>query len=230
MSVSGTSKVTSLLSSSLGKKAVMGVSGLLLAGFVLVHMAGNLKMYLGAQAFNAYAEGLRSMGSPMLPHGGALWLARLVLLAAVVAHLVSAWLVTQRSRAARGGAYVRHNYVRSDYAVRTMRWGGVILLLFIVYHLLHLTLGTVHPDFRAGDAFHNVVEGFQNPWVCLFYIAANLALGLHLFHGVWSSLQSLGANHPRYNRWRETAAALVAFVVTAGNLSFPIAVLTGIVH
>lgn len=227
MSVSGT---TSLFRSSLGKKAVMAVSGLLLSGFVLIHMAGNLKMYLGQQAFDEYAEGLRAIGSPLLPHGGALWIARIVLLAAAVAHVVSAWLVTRQSRRARGLGYARHAYVRSDYAVRTMRWGGVILLLFVVYHLLHLTWGTVHPDFRAGEPFHNVVLGFSNPVVALFYIAANLALGLHLFHGVWSSLQSLGANHPRYNRWRETAAALFAFVVTAGNISFPVAVLTGIVH
>lgn len=230
MLASATSGTTSPLRSSLGKKAVMAISGLVLAGFVLVHMAGNLKMYLGQQAFNDYAEGLRSIGSPLLPHSAALWIARVVLLAAVMAHLVSAWQVTRQSQAARGGRYVKHAYVRSDYAVRTMRWGGVILLLFIVYHLLHLTLGTVHPDFRAGDAFHNVVQGFENPLVALFYIAANLALGLHLFHGVWSSLQSLGANHPRSNRWRETAAALFAFVVTAGNVSFPVAVLAGIVR
>ncbi len=228
-----------LTATSLGKKAVMAVSGLVLFGFVLVHMAGNLKMYLGQATFDHYAAGLRELGAPVFPYGSLLWVARLVLLAAVVAHMLAAWQTTRQSHAARQQKYAKHVYQASDYAARTMRWGGVILAFFIAYHLLHLTLGVVHPSFQHPEvlpdgthvyhAYHNVVTGFQNPLVVFLYVAANLALGFHLFHGVWSFLQSLGLNHPRYNSWRRTAAALFALLVTAGNVSFPIAVLTGIV-
>jgi succinate dehydrogenase / fumarate reductase cytochrome b subunit len=165
--------------------------------------------------------------------------ARIVLLAAVGAHVLAAWQVSRQSLAARPIPYARRAVVQADYAVRTMRWGGVIILLFVAYHLLHLTWGTVHPDFQPHDvlpdgserfhAYQNVVTGFSNPVVSLFYVAANLALGLHLYHGVWSLCQSLGFNHPRYNAWRKHAAAAFAFLVTAGNVSFPIAVLAGVV-
>ncbi len=223
------SRAASLARSALGKKAVMAVSGVVLFGFVLAHMAGNLKMYLGQQAFDHYAESLREIGTPLVPRGGLLWVARVALLAAVAAHVVSAWQVSRRSWQARGSRYVKHAYVETDYAARTMRWGGVIILLFVVYHLMHFTWGNVHPDFRPGEVYHNVVVGFQNPLVAVVYVAANLALGLHLYHGVWSLCQSLGWNHPRYNAWRRSAAAAFAFIVTAGNVSFPIAVLTGVV-
>lgn len=224
------SNVTGLLSTSLGKKAAMALSGLLLFGFVLGHMAGNLKMYLGQQAYDHYAEGLREIGAPMLPHGGFLLIARLGLLAAVAVHLLAAWQTTRQSRAARQSGYERKTVVAADYASRTMRWGGVIILLFVVYHLCHLTWGVAHPDFRPESVYHNVVTGFGNPLIAFFYIAANLALGFHLYHGLWSFFQSLGFNHPRYNAWRERFAQAFAFIVTAGNVSFPIAVLTGIVR
>jgi succinate dehydrogenase / fumarate reductase cytochrome b subunit len=120
--------------------------------------------------------------------------------------------------------------VSSGYAARTMRWGGVILLLFVIYHLLHFTWGVVHPSFIAGDVYHNVVTGFQVWWVSLFYIAAQVALGLHLYHGLWSSFQSLGWNHPRFNLWRDGFAHAFAWVITLGNISFPVAVLTGLVR
>jgi len=232
-------RLRSLYRSSLGKKAVMAASGIVLFGFVLFHMAGNLKMYQGQEAFDHYAAGLRELGAPIFPAGGLLWVARIVLLAAAGAHVVAAWQVSRQSLAARPTRYLHHSFVETDYAARTMRWGGVILLLFVVYHLLHLTWGTVHPDFAphevlpdGSDRYHvyrNVVTGFSSPLVALFYVAANLALGLHLYHGVWSLCQSLGWNHPRYNPWRRNAAALFAFVVTAGNVSFPVAVLSGVV-
>ncbi|MFN7961996.1 MAG: succinate dehydrogenase cytochrome b subunit [Thermoanaerobaculia bacterium] len=230
----------SVLSSSLGKKAVMAVSGLILVGFVLAHMAGNLKMYLGREAFNHYAAGLRELGQPFFPHGGLLWVARGVLLAAVVAHIGSAWLLTRQAQRARATRYQRHAYAQADYAVRTMRWGGVILLLFVVYHLLHLTLGVVHPSFthpetlpggtEAYHAYENLVAGFAgHPLVALAYMAANLALGFHLYHGIWSAGRSLGLGTASSDALWRRAALLVAFVVTAGNLSFPIAVLCGVV-
>jgi len=215
--------------SALGKKAVMAVTGIILFGFVLVHMLGNLKMYLGPEALNHYAEWLREMGSPLFPHESALWIFRLVLLAAVGGHMWSAWKVTRESWAARPRNYTRTERVQLDYASRTMRWGGVIIALFVVYHILDLTTGTLHAGFVPGDVYHNVVSGFSVWWVALIYIVANLFLGLHLYHGLWSMFQSLGWNHRRFNAWRRYFAVTFAVVVTAGNVSFPLAVLTGLV-
>lgn len=221
-----------LYRTALGKKAVMAVSGLVLFGFVVAHMLGNLKAYQGEKAFNDYAAGLREIGVPELPYGGALWIARGVLLAAVLLHIGAAWAVTRESRKARPVAYVKAPTSHTSYASRTLRWGGVVILLFVVYHLLHLTFGVVHPDFQPEahgqfHAYHNFVAGFRVPWVGLIYVVANLALGLHLFHGVWSLFQSLGLSHPRYNAWRRAFATTFAWAVTLGNLSFPLAVLLG---
>lgn len=182
----------------LGKKAVMAVTGLILFGFVLVHMYGNLKIYQGAEKFDAYAEALRELGKPILAHGHALWIARAVLLLAVVLHIWSAWSLTLQSRRARPVRYQNQELLQSSYAVRTMRWGGFILLLFVLYHLAHLTLGWAHPDFAAGKVYQNVVVGFQVGWVAAFYIAANLALGFHLTTGCgassrrWASISRRG--------------------------------------
>jgi succinate dehydrogenase / fumarate reductase cytochrome b subunit len=201
----------------------MAGSGAVLFGFVVAHMVGNLQVYLGPHALNAYAEKLRAV--PAL-----LWAARLGLLAAVGLHVWSAWSLTRMSRAARPVAYRARENRESTYASRTMRWGGVIVLLFIVYHLMHLTFGNAHPSFVHGDVFHNFVVGFQSVAVSGFYIAAMIALGFHLYHGVWSMMQTLGLSHPRYDRLRHAFATLVAAVVVAGNVSFPLAVLTGLLH
>ncbi len=224
------SRVFGFYRSSLGKKAVMAVSGLLLFGFVLVHMVGNLKMYQGQVKFDAYAEGLRELGAPVLGHGQALWIARFALIAAVLLHIHAAYVLTMQNRRARPVEYESHETVQSTYAARTMRWGGVILLLFVLYHLAHLTFGWAHPDFEPGRVYQNVVVGFQIPWVSAFYIAANLVLGFHLYHGLWSLFQSLGWNHPKLNPWRRRFASAFAAVVTFGNVSFPIAVLLGVVR
>lgn len=220
--------------STLGKKAVMAVSGLVLFGFVLVHMLGNLKLYLKAHAdgtipIDVYGEFLRHIGEPLLPAHAALWIARLVLLAAVGLHIWAAWAVTQASNAARPVAYQKKEVVQATYAARTMRWGGVIIVLFVLYHLAHLTFGWVHPDFVPGGVRHNLIAGFRVWWVSAFYVVAQIALGFHLFHGLWSLFQSLGWNHPRYNSWRRGFAMAFAWIVTLGNLSFPLAVLTGLV-
>jgi succinate dehydrogenase / fumarate reductase cytochrome b subunit len=218
-----------ITASAVGKKAVMAVSGIVLFGYVLLHMLGNLKLYEGPQKLNDYAGFLREVGSPLVPPEGLLWLVRAVLLAAVVLHVWAAWSLTRMSRAARPQSYARREAVAMSYASRTMRWGGVILLLFVVYHLLHLTTGTAHGDFVPGDVYHNVVTGFRVWWVSLAYIAAQVALGLHLYHGLWSMFQTLGWNHPRYNAWRKAFAQVFAWVVTLGNVSFPLAVLSGII-
>ncbi len=223
------SAITEFYRSTLGKKAIMAVTGVILFGFVLLHMVGNLKLYQGADKLNGYAAGLRQIGAPILGHGEALWIARGVLLLAVALHILSAYQLTLLNRKARPVSYARQLPQASTYASRTMRWGGVIILLFVVYHLLHLTFGGVHPDFKAGDVYHNVVVGFQNPLVSGFYLLAQLALGLHLYHGLWSLFQSLGWSGPLLDVFRQRFAAGFALIVVLGNLSFPLAVLFGIV-
>ena len=213
------------VASTIGRKAVMAVTGVFLVGFVVAHMVGNLQVYLGPAAMNHYARFLREV-----LHGSGLWIARATLLTAVTLHIWAAATLTLESWRARPVKYRRWKADESTYASRTMRWGGVILLLFIVYHLLHFTFGTVHPDFVPGDVYHNFVAGFQSVSVSAFYILANLALGLHLYHGVWSMLRTLGVSHPRYVALSKGLAAVVAGVVAGGNISFPIAVLAGVVR
>jgi succinate dehydrogenase / fumarate reductase cytochrome b subunit len=211
--------------SSIGKKVVMAVTGLALFGFVVAHMLGNLQVYLGPAALNAYAEGLRKL--PAL-----LWAMRVGLLLAAALHVWSAYGLTRMNLEAREQGYRERASRASTYASRTMRWSGVILLLFVVYHLLHFTFGarSVHPRFVPGDAYHNFVTGFQNPLVSAFYILAMLALGLHMYHGVWSMMQTLGLSHARYNRWRHAFAATMTVLVVGANVSFPLAVLTGVLR
>jgi len=223
---------TDLYRSAVGKKAVMAVTGIILFGFVLLHMIGNLKLYErgefhGVRYLDAYGYFLRHMGEPLVPAYSLLWIARSILIIAVVLHIWAAWQVTRMSQAARPRDYVSRPKIHTTYAARTMRWGGVIILLFVIYHLLHFTTGTVHPDFQEGNVYHNVVTGFRVWYVSLFYIVAQVALGFHLYHGLWSMFQSLGWNHPRYNRWRNGFAHAFAWIITLGNVSFPVAVLAG---
>jgi succinate dehydrogenase / fumarate reductase cytochrome b subunit len=216
------SRAAGFWKSTVGKKAVMAVSGLILFGFVFVHMVGNLQVYAGPERLNAYAELLQHTRS-------LLWGVRLTLLVAVAAHIFAAWQLSKRSWDARPVPYAHAGHVQTTYAARTMRWSGPILLLFIVYHLLHFTTGDAHPSFIAGDVYHNFVTGFRVWYVTAFYVLSMLALGLHLRHGLWSMLQSVGLNHPRYNAWREQAATVFTAVIVAGNISMPLAVLAGVV-
>lgn len=216
--------------SAVGKKAVMAATGLFLFGWIFLHMAGNLKLYLGPVHMNQYAHWLRAFGTPAMPETGTLWLMRILLLVAVVLHIHAAYALTRMNRAARPVAYRNRDYVTASYASRTMRWGGVIILLFVIYHLLHLTTGDAHHDFVKDDPYHNVVTGFRVWWVSAAYIIANLALGLHLYHGVWSMFGSLGLTNPRFESWRRKFATTFAIVIAAANISFPLAVLTGIVR
>jgi succinate dehydrogenase / fumarate reductase, cytochrome b subunit len=218
-------RATAFFGTTVGKKAIMAVTGVVLVGFVIGHMVGNLQVYLGPEAMNHYADFLREF-----LHGAGLWIARAGLLLAASLHVWAATSLTLTSRAARPVGYRELQHRESTYASRTMRWSGPILLLFVVYHLLHLTFGTVHPSFVEGDAYHNFVTGFRSVPVSLAYVAAMLALGLHLYHGTWSMLQSLGLSHPRYNHLRNALATLVAVVVVVGNISFPVAVLTGLLQ
>lgn len=222
-------RVGALYHSSVGKKIAMAASGAILIVFVIFHMYGNLKAFNGAEAFNAYAEGLRSFGAPIFGHGHILWALRILLLVAVIIHIVAAYQLGRKSYAARPVRYDRFESLTFSYASRTMRWGGVIILLFVIYHLMHLTFGNVHPDFVAGDVYHNFVAGFSVWPVSVVYILAMIPLGLHLYHGIWSMFQTVGINNPRINGWRRPLAAVIAAVIVLGNISFPIAVLTGII-
>jgi succinate dehydrogenase / fumarate reductase cytochrome b subunit len=218
-------RAMTFLGSSIGRKVVMAVTGLVLYGFVIGHMLGNLQIYLGPKALNDYAVFLREF-----LHGQGIWLARGGLLAALAAHLWAAITLTLSNWKARPIGYRRWQASESTYASRTMVWSGPILALFVGYHLAHLTLGAAHPEFVAEDVYRNVVVGFENPFVSAFYVLAMLALGLHMFHGFWSMLHTLGLSHPRYDALRKTLAWALAAVVVAGNVSIPVAVLTGLVH
>lgn len=209
--------------STVGRKILMAVTGLVLFGFVVLHMIGNLQVYLGPEAMNGYAEFLREV-----LHGAGLWIARIVLLVSVLVHMWCALTLTLESRAARPVGYRRWEPEESTYASRTMRWGGVIILAFVIYHLMHFTFGNAHPDFRPGDVYRNFVIGFQSIPASLSYMVATVFVGMHLKHGVWSMLRTLGLSHPGYTRLARAAAFLIAAAVTVGNLSFPIAVLAGI--
>lgn len=216
--------------SAVGKKYVMAISGMILFAWIFIHMMGNLKLYMGSEALNHYAEWLRHAGSPVLPPGAALWISRITLIGLAWLHIQSATQLTLINWKARPVAYQKKKFVEADYASRTMRWGGVIILFFVIYHLLHLTTGSVHSDFIAEDPYHNLVTGFQNIWVSLAYIVANIALGFHLYHGLWSMFQSMGWNNPRFNSWRRVFATAFALVIALGNISFPVSVLTGVVR
>jgi succinate dehydrogenase / fumarate reductase cytochrome b subunit len=218
-----------LYRSSIGKKAVMALTGLIGIGFVIMHMIGNLKVFLGPQAFNDYALFLRTFGEPVLPYSTVLWIIRLVLLGAVALHIMAAYQLTHMDWAGRPVRYAKKKDVQATFASRTMRWGGVIIVLFLIYHIAHMTLGVVHPSFEEGNAYHNFVAAFQVWWVTIFYVAAMLALGLHIYHGFWSLFQTLGWNNRTYNQLLRGLALLIALVLTVGFVAGPLGVLFGIV-
>jgi succinate dehydrogenase / fumarate reductase cytochrome b subunit len=208
----------------------MAVTGMVLMGFVLLHMVGNLKLYLGQGDLNTYSEWLRDVGHPALPRETLLWAFRVLLLAAVAVHIDAAWRLTRSNRAARPVKYqAKRRYTAADFASRTMRWTGIIVAAFVVFHLLDLTWGPANPDFKSGDPYANIVASFQRVPVAIAYVVANLALGVHLYHGAWSLFQSLGWSRRDLNVWRRRFAIAFAAIVVLGNVSFPIAVVTGVV-
>ncbi|WUW19215.1 succinate dehydrogenase [Streptomyces sp. NBC_01465] len=218
-----------LLKSTVGKKTIMAVSGLIMLMYLVVHMLGNLKIFFGAGEFNHYAHWLRTLGEPFLHYEWALWLIRVVLVVAVVAHAVSAYQLSRLDRRARPVAYA-HKKRRSSYATRTMRWGGIILALFIVWHVLDLTTGTVHPGgFQQGHPYQNVIDTFNTWYSDVIYIVAMLALGLHIRHGFWSAAQTLGAGRATRDRFLKATANVLALVLTVGFIAVPVAVMTGVV-
>jgi succinate dehydrogenase / fumarate reductase cytochrome b subunit len=216
--------------SALGKKYVMAITGIFLMGFVFAHMVGNLKMYSGPESFNEYGEFLRELLVPILPRTWLLWGLRFGLIAAFALHIHAAYALTRLNHAARATSYQsRRDYIAANFASRTMRWSGVIVGLFLVWHLFDFTFTGTGQTFVKGEVYANLVGSLERIPVALFYIVANLALGVHLFHGAWSLFQSMGWNNPRFNVWRRNFAAGFAAAIVIGNVSFPIAVLAGVV-
>jgi succinate dehydrogenase / fumarate reductase cytochrome b subunit len=208
----------------IGKKAIVAVTGAILVLYVIGHMIGNLQIYLGREALNAYAHKLHDMGA-------LLWLVRGVLLLAVIVHIVLSVQLWAANRAARPERYVKQGWVKASLASRTMIVTGPMLAAFVIYHVLHLTGGRFHPDFNHElDVYHNVVRGFQSLPASLAYIVAMGFLGYHLCHGVWSMFQSVGWNHPRYMPAIQRAAVVLATVIFIGNISIPISVLAGLIR
>ncbi|MBX3313326.1 MAG: succinate dehydrogenase cytochrome b subunit [Actinobacteria bacterium] len=217
--------------SALGKKYVMAITGIMLIGFVIAHMVGNLKMYLGPEEFNHYGEFLRELLVPILPRTVALWLLRIGLIAAFVLHIHAAYSLTRINHAARTVKYQsKRDYIAANWASRTMRYTGVIFGIFLVWHLFDLTFTGTNYHYVRGMPYENVANSLSRVPVALLYIVGNLALGVHLFHGTWSLFQSLGWSNPRFNAWRRNIAVAIAAIVVIGNVSFPIAVLAGAVH
>lgn len=224
-----------LYGTAVGKKYAMAISGIAMMGFVLAHMIGNLKLYFGPADMDGYAAFLKRLLYPLAPKETVLWIFRFGLIAMLALHLHAAWSLTQLNRKARPVKYQgARDYQVANFASRTMRWSGVVVLAFIAWHLLDLTFGTVNTigadgEFVREEVYANVVRSFERIPVAAFYMVANILLGIHLFHGVWSIFQSLGWNNPRFNAWRRAIATGFAGIVVVGNVSFPIAVLAGIV-
>lgn len=209
--------------SSIGKKAVMAVTGLAMIAFLISHVLANLQVFAGPLKINEYAATLRKLG-PLL------WVARAGLIAALVLHVVAAFQLTQRMQVARRTGYAEREPQVSTIAARTIRWGGVLLLVFIVLHLLHFTFGTIHPAFDAKDVYGNIVAGFDTWWVALLYVVAMVGLGLHLYHGAWSSIRTLGLTRPSASPLKRRIAAVLAWAIYLGFSIIPIAVVAGIVR
>jgi len=217
-------RVSRFYKSSVGKKVVMAVTGVIGIGFLILHVLGNLLAFRGAGALNSYSHFLKSTGE-------LLWGLRVVLIVAVILHVIAAYQLTMQNRAARPDGYARYEPEASTFASRTMRWGGVLLLIFIVVHILHFTTGTIRPAgfFTPGDVYANVVGSFRIWWVVLFYVVAMIALGAHIFHGAWSSVRTLGVARPSENPLHKRVALILALFLWLGFTSVPVAVFLGVI-
>jgi succinate dehydrogenase / fumarate reductase, cytochrome b subunit len=216
------SRALTFYSTSIGKKVVMAITGLILFGFVIGHMLGNLQVFMGAKQMNAYAAMLKANAT-------LLWGVRIVLLVGVILHIVAAVQLTRMSQRSRPEGYHYKDVIQADYAARTMRWSGPIIAVFVIYHLLHFTTGSVHPRFDVHDVYRNVISGFRVWPVSLFYIIAMVALAFHLWHGVWSLFQTLGLINPKSNKIIHRLAAIATLALVTGFISIPMAVLAGLI-
>lgn len=210
----------------------MAVTGILLVLFLFAHMAGNLKIFFGGPTFDHYARWLRTIGTPLLPADWYLWIQRTGLTVAVIAHIVAASVLTIRAKRARPVKYAHRPKVQGSYAARTMRWGGVIVVLFVIFHILDLTTGTLNPVGDKANPYGNVVADFApHRWyVTLFYALSIVAVGFHLRHGIWSAARTLGQQTARGQRIWRAVALILSIVLVVGYLSVPFAVITGLVH
>ena len=217
--------------STIALKLLMAVSGIIFIGFVLLHMYGNLKAFAGHDAYNDYAHHLRTFGEPMLPYGGLLWVIRVVLVGSLLAHVYAAVTLWRRAKRARTIKYVMKKNKHSTYASHLMRWGGITLLLFIVWHLLNFTIGKVNVDGGpTNDPYNLLVDSFSVWWLTLIYLAAMLMLGAHLHHGIWSSLQTLGfTNSVRERALAKRVGLILALIITIGFSLVPVFVLAGVI-
>jgi succinate dehydrogenase / fumarate reductase, cytochrome b subunit len=218
---------------SIGKKLLMATSSIILFLYVVAHLAGNLKIFLGPDPFNHYAEWLRVAGSPLFPDEGVLWIARVVLLAALLVHVGAYIQLWRQKRRARTVGYRTFDPQVFNWMSRAMVWGGIAILGFVIFHILHLTTGHIRPDlayeFQRHDAYENVIAGFRVWWVSGVYVVGVVALGMHLYHGLWSAMQTLGMNNAKYNLYRRPGAAAIAILITIGYLAIPLGVLFGMV-
>ena len=216
--------------SAVTKKWAMAVSGIVLLGFVLVHMIGNLKIFLGKSHLNTYGEWLRTLGEPALPRTVLLWIIRVVLIAAFVIHIVAAAQLTRMNHRARPVKYQSpRDYAAANFASRTMRWTGIIIALFVVFHLMDLTWGSANPHFVRGDPYDNLFASFDRVPVAIAYIVAMIALSFHIFHGVWAMFRTMGVTNPRVISQTRYFAAGFAALILVGNVSMPLLITTGVV-
>ena len=216
-----------MLRSTVGRKQLMAVTGILWFLFVFLHMVGMMKFFFGPEQFDHYSHWLRTLLSPLFPHGWFLWLQRAGLTVALLLHIWAATSLTLQSRRARPVRYVQTSNVQATYASRTMRWGGVIIVLFIVYHVMDLSIGPANPGFERGEVFRNTVASLEQWPVAIAYLLSVGAVCMHLYHGVWSGLQTVGANRPATDRYFKLVSRGVALLIFAGFASVPIAVLAG---
>ncbi|HEX4788269.1 MAG TPA: succinate dehydrogenase cytochrome b subunit [Actinospica sp.] len=227
----GMARTQTVWQSTIGKKAVMAATGLIMVLFLLVHMLGNLKIFFGPHDFDGYAGWLRTIGEPVLHGAWFLWIQRVVLFVALVLHVTCAVQLSRRDLAARPTRYAHGRRAQATFATRTMRWGGAIIALFLVWHILDLTAGVTNPDFDKGSPYHNVVADFQVWWINLVYFAGVLAIGLHINHGFWSATRTLGlGRRPGRDATVRAVGSTLAVVITLGFLSVPIGVMTGLVR
>ncbi len=217
-----------------GKKYAMAISGVMLLGFVVFHMIGNLHVFQGAAQINTYGEGLRDLGEPLFPRTLVLWaFLRVPLAAAFAVHIHAAYTLGYTNLKARGTHYQSpRDYLVANYASRTMRWSGTIVLLFLAWHLADLTWGikTVNSEFARGDIYNNLVFTFSRWPVVVLYLAAQIALAFHIRHGAWSLFQSIGANNPRFNKFRRTFANTFTAIIVIGFMAVPLGTVFGIIH
>jgi succinate dehydrogenase / fumarate reductase, cytochrome b subunit len=216
--------------SSVFKKVVMAISGIILILYLIAHMIGNLHAFEGPQVYNHYAHWLRTFGEPALPRRTILTAIEVVLTVSVLAHMWAAFSLWYQARRARPQRYVTKKPLAQSYASRTMRWGGVIVIAFVVYHLLDLTTGTVNLAADTSEPFNRLVASFTNPWVTAFYVISLVLLGMHLRHGVWSATQTLGQSNKRRERTVNAAATGFSVLLIAGFLVVPLAIAIGAVR